>query len=67
MAGLPWFDYYRERPAVGGSKILRGVKSIATVAKEKRQPLPDNQPLAIDKVIQLREKLRPNQVREESF
>ena len=67
MAGLPWFDYYRERPAVGGSKILRGIKSIAAVAKEKRQPLPDNQPLAIDKVIQLREKLRPNQVREESF
>ncbi|TVP79468.1 MAG: hypothetical protein EA353_06120 [Puniceicoccaceae bacterium] len=28
-AGLPWFDYYSETPAIGGSKKLAGVKSIS--------------------------------------
>src|SRR6516165_11467403 len=28
-AGLPWYNYYAETPALDGSGILRGVKSVA--------------------------------------
>jgi hypothetical protein len=67
-AGVPWFDHYRELPVVAGSKVLRGLKSVATLGKEKdQQALPDNDPVVIDKVIQLREPLVAGQVREGQF
>ncbi len=34
-AGLPWFDYYSEAPAVEGSKVLAGLKSLAQLDMEK--------------------------------
>ena len=68
QAGVPWFDHYREQPVVAGSKVLRDLKSVATLNKEKgRGPLPDNDPIAIEKVIRLRESLAAGQVREEQF
>jgi hypothetical protein len=30
-AGLPWFDYQTDQPAIEGSKLLKTVKSIAKV------------------------------------
>ena len=27
-AGLPWFEYYGERPAVGGAETLKGLKTV---------------------------------------
>lgn len=34
-AGLPWFDYYSEAPAVEGRKVLAGLKSVAQMDMEK--------------------------------
>jgi hypothetical protein len=31
QAGLPWFDYQTNRPAIEGSDVLKSVKSIAKV------------------------------------
>lgn len=43
-AGLPWFDWYADRPARAGSSILAALKSVATLGREKREtPLPDNE------------------------
>ncbi len=67
-AGLPWFDYYDERPAVSGQAKLAGLKSVAKLGEEKRQtPLPDNDAVEPRNVVSLRSGLRPGQVREGSF
>ena len=44
-AGLPWFDYYREDvPALTGSKILAGLKSVLQISSSKKDhALPENQ------------------------
>ncbi|MGG5817715.1 hypothetical protein [Falsiroseomonas sp. HW251] len=43
-AGLPWFEWYADRPARAGSSILATLKSVATLGREKREaPLPDNE------------------------
>jgi len=34
-AGLPWFDYYSERPAADGSATLAGLQSIAAMARRR--------------------------------
>jgi hypothetical protein len=42
-AGLPWFEWYADRPAKAGASILAALKSVATLGREKREaPLPDN-------------------------
>ena len=68
-AGLPWFDYYDESAtALEGSPILGGLKSVASMWKEKnRESLPDNSHVATERVVELRRGLRRNQVREGSF
>ena len=67
--GLPWFNYYDDlATAVSGSKILKGLKSIVTLGKEKGDvPLPENESVDPDNVIQLRKGLQPGQVREGRF
>jgi hypothetical protein len=67
-AGLPWFDYYDENAeALGGSPILKGLKSVFTLGREKREtPLPENASVAPN-VIELRAGLHKDQVREGSF
>jgi hypothetical protein len=43
-AGLPWFEWYADRPAKAGSSILAALKSVATLGREKREvPLPENE------------------------
>ena len=44
-AGLPWFDYYREDvPALAGSKILAGLKSVFQISSSKKDhALPENE------------------------
>ncbi len=67
-AGLPWFDYYSETPAVDGAPRMKEIKSVATLGAEKGdRPLPENESVAINEVIRLREGLKPNQVREADF
>jgi hypothetical protein len=68
-AGLPWFEYYADgAKAVEGSEILAKVKSVAALGKEKGDvPLPENQSVNVEKVIQLRKGLKQGQVREGVF
>jgi hypothetical protein len=68
-AGLPWFDYYDESATpLGGSEILRGLKSVLKLGQEKgEQPLPENDGSYAAQVIQLRRGLRRSQVREGAF
>ena len=67
-AGLPWFDYYDERPAREGSEALAGLKSVAELALERGDvPLPENAPVTPENVIALRRKLKRDQVREGRF
>jgi hypothetical protein len=68
-AGLPWFDYYHDDgEVVPGAAILKGLKSVVTIGKEKGHvPLPENEPITPEYIIALRKDLRKNQVREGSF
>ncbi|MGD9548139.1 MAG: hypothetical protein AB7V45_11435 [Candidatus Krumholzibacteriia bacterium] len=57
-AGLPWFDYYSEAPAVEGSGILDRVKSVAELDKEKAATgsggmLPENEPTGEVRIVKL--------------
>jgi hypothetical protein len=66
-AGLPWFDYYSDAAALDGSAKLGGLKSVATMGKEKGDvPLPENESVVPKKVVPLGPK-SPDQVREGEF
>jgi hypothetical protein len=67
--GLPWFDYYADgESAVSGSDILSKLKSVATLGKEKGDvPLPENESIQPQKIIELRKGLTKEQVREGTF
>lgn len=40
-AGLPWFNYYSDRPAVAGGISLSGLKGVGAVAKDKGEHIPE--------------------------
>lgn len=64
-AGLPWFQWYTDDPVTEGSPELAGLKSVTEKAAETDEhPLPENQSTTTPVVINLREGLGPNQVRE---
>ncbi len=65
-AGLPWFEWYDDtNTALAGSDALAGMKSVATLGRQKGDvPLPENQPVTPTHVITLRKGLRKGQVRE---
>ncbi len=64
-AGMPWFDYYSEREAVAGSKVLAGLQSVATLGRRRRKkPLPENETVKVDRVINLRPVQLKGRVRE---
>jgi len=65
-AGIPWFDYYNEDSTpVGGSSILKKLKGVGEMAKEKGDvPLPDNKSIQVESVVQLGKGLKKGQVRE---
>jgi hypothetical protein len=67
--GVPWFEYYADDAlAVQGSKLLEKLKSVAQLGKEKGDvPLPDNEPIQPENIVQLRKGLRREQVREGLF
>lgn len=67
-AGLPWFEWYSESPALGGSGKLRGMKSVQHLGAEKGEvPLPENTSVEPQHIIHLRKNLKKNQVREGAF
>ncbi len=68
-AGIPWFDYYAaDLQALPGSGILSRLKSVAQLGKTKGQrPLPENDPIQVDHVVQLRRGLRRSEVRDGAF
>jgi hypothetical protein len=68
-AGLPWFDYYDDKAkALEGSKVLAGLKSVAELGKEKGDvPLPENESVTPEKVIELRRSLGRDEVRQGRF
>jgi hypothetical protein len=65
-AGLPWFDYYSDGgKALPGSTILEKLKSVVQMGKHKGDvPLPENESVEVERVIQLRRGLKRDQVRE---
>jgi hypothetical protein len=67
--GLPWFDYYSDNSiAVEGAEKLKGLKSIVEMGKEKGDnPLPENESVSPDKIVELRKGLKKGQVREGAF
>lgn len=66
-AGLPWFDYYAEnRKAVAGSKKLNRLQSVQTLSKKKGEQI-SNESVKPKVTVDLREGLRPGQVREGDF
>lgn len=68
-AGLPWFDLYDEHvEAVEGSGVLKGLKSVAEMGKDKgNMPLPENEANIPENVITLRKNLKKDQIREGIF
>jgi hypothetical protein len=67
-AGLPWFDYYGETPAVEGSPILRGLKSVFRLGQKKGEtPLPENEPVDPERVVVIRKPRSSDEVREGTF
>ena len=67
-AGLPWFEYYSERPAAETGGILGRLKGILQIGEEKGDvPLPENESVNPEHVVHLRTGLAPGQVREGAF
>ncbi len=64
--GLPWFDWYDDRrTSLAGGRGLRSIKSVLQLGREKKaKPLPENESVQPNLVIQYGEKRRPEQVRE---
>ncbi len=66
-AGLPWFDYYSEAPALGGAAKLAGLASVAAMGKNKGDvPLAGNQPVEPKTVVTIHPR-HPDEVREGEF
>lgn len=68
-SGYPWFDFYdADAKALDGAQALAGIKSVASMAKEKRiDPLHENESITTPNIVNLRAGLRKGQVRESSF
>jgi len=66
--GLPWFDYYGEGQTLEGSETLERLRSVLEIAASKGEPaLPENDSVAVDRVIHLGEKRRGAEVRDGGF
>jgi len=67
--GLPWFDYYDEKAtALGSSKRLEGLESVAQMAKQRGDnPLPENESVTPQRIVELRRGMEKDQVRESRF
>ncbi|MEI6624379.1 MAG: hypothetical protein WCP28_21005, partial [Actinomycetes bacterium] len=63
-AGIPWFDYDAPGPTVPGSDVLASLDTVATIAGNQRNPLPDNDRIPIDRIIRISARKHRDQVRE---
>jgi hypothetical protein len=52
-AGVPWFDYYVDGKALGGSSVLAGLDGVASALIKKGKKLEDNKPIQIAQTIRL--------------
>jgi hypothetical protein len=67
-AGLPWFEWYSEHPALPGGDPLRKLKSVRQLGQEKGDaPLPENASVDPKNVIGLRGPRKRDEVREGVF
>jgi hypothetical protein len=63
--GLPWFEYYSDDKPLPGSKVLNGLKSVLETGTSKRQnPLPENESADPKRLLVLKKRQNPDQVRE---
>lgn len=46
-AGIPWFDYYLDGPALPGSSLLAGVQPLSASMQAKGQALTGNEPTTV--------------------
>ena len=51
--GIPWFDYSATGPAVPGSDVLAGLRSVGDIAADQGLELPDNDTVPVDRVVRL--------------
>ena len=55
-AGLPWFDYEANAPALSGDTVLSGVKSVGEIVGEKTGlEVPNNESVAPHNVVALKQ------------
>jgi hypothetical protein len=67
-AGLPWFDWYADQPALGGGDALRKLKSVKQLGTEKGDnPLPENASVDPKNIVSLGKKRKIHEVREGAF
>ena len=53
-AGLPWFDYYGgDAAALDGAEKFKALASVAKIAGQKGNPIPDNEPIGEQNVIKV--------------
>ena len=63
-AGLPWFDWYDDRPALAGSSVLAGLASVRALgARRGEAPLPENEGVEPPEPAALRPRRRGRGVR----
>jgi hypothetical protein len=56
QAGLPWFEYYSDQPAISGTSLLGKLKSIVQLGTEKGHvPLPENESVSTGRVLELKD------------
>ena len=61
--GLPWFDFYKDEPVVGGSNELKGTETVPALNEKKGVEMEDISPLLITQIKDLSEKLASDEVR----
>ena len=68
-AGLPWFEYYgADRRALDGATKFEDLKSVVDIGAEKGEtPIPENETVTPKRVVELRDELGKDQVREGAF
>jgi len=55
-AGIPWFDYYLDGPALAGSDVLAGLDGLGSASLKQGKKLAGNEPIAIASTITLSKK-----------
>jgi hypothetical protein len=62
-------EYYSDNStSLNGSGILKGLKSVVQMGKDKKdKPLPENESVSPKKIVELRKGLKKSEVREGTF